>query len=155
MRILEIFSQGPYSTRATSGNSLSLSRVLSARSHTQRKYQSVKRHTHTQNISFINKRTIITGAYRQTRAPCRGQTLQICSPPEKDTNSLFLVHVCVDMRCSQWFAAYSELVEQQVEDLFSGHGAVYAYVGDRTIGRSKHRSLGRKWEMQKPITKGT
>lgn len=57
---------------------------------------------------------------------------------------LFLVWTCIRTpgQKLQWSnIVYPKLVEEQVKDLSSGHGAVYSYVSDWTISWSKYRCL--------------
>lgn len=96
MKILEIFSQGPYNTRATSGYSPSLRRVLSTRSQTRKACQ--QKHTQYCNISSDNT-SVEKMTYHQTRAPYKVQTLHIYSPPWKTQIKIVLFFLFVRFYC--------------------------------------------------------
>lgn len=77
MRILEIFSQGPWRTRVTSGCSSSRSRVLSVRS------QRGKPNNQDVLVASRNSTAVKMIPHPQTRGPYKEQTRQIYSPPSK------------------------------------------------------------------------
>lgn len=92
MRILEIFSQGPWSTRVTSGYSSSLSRVFSERLRRE-KANDIKGGTW-ERRSCHGTATVKVMTHLQTRAPCTKQTPLTCSPPSQtQTATIFSMTV--------------------------------------------------------------
>lgn len=140
MRILEIFSQGPCSTRVTSGCSSSLSRVLSGRWRRETAKGGVK-HT----------------AWRRRSWESDDSPPDSCTMYRTNSSDLFSTLTDASAECerlaSDGFpnvfpcvaaAAYPEFVEQQVEDLSRRHGAVDSHIGHWTVSRGEHRRLENK-----------
>lgn len=137
MRILEIFSQGPWSTRVTSGCSSSRSRVLSLK--TQKEPNDHEVHAACPDCMAVKRMP-----HLQTRGPYKAQTPPIYSPPSnmpvKKRNCTRTWHF-FKLMC---MSVYPELVQQQVKDLFGGHRAVDSYVSDRAVRWSEHWCLGER-----------
>lgn len=141
MRILEIFSQGPWSTRVTSGYSSSLRRVLSERLRCDKAnwYQ-----TRSMRAQILWKLWLTSRLMHHVQNKLLRLVLHLNGHKRRQ-----FVHVNVfwQIVCkfASWIAAaYPELVKQQVEDLSRRHGAVDSHVGHRTVRRGEYRRLKEK-----------
>lgn len=140
MRILEIFSQGPWSTRVTSGCSSSRSRVLSLKTQKEPNdhevhaaspdYMAVKRCLTSRLVDHI-KNKLLRFILHLQRRQLRLLQVWICTRTR---------HLIKLMRTS----VYPKLVQQQVEDLPGGHRAADSNVSDGAVRWSEHRRLGER-----------
>lgn len=141
MRILEIFSQGPWSTRVTSGYSSFLSRVLSERSRCDKanRYE-----TQSLGAQILWKLWLTSRLMHHVQNKLLRLVLHLNRHKRRQYVhvNVFWQIVC---KLASWItAAYPELVKQQVEDLSRRHGAVDSHVGHRTVRRGEYRCLKEK-----------
>lgn len=143
MRILEIFSQGPWSTRVTSGCSSSRSRVLSLK--TQKEPNEHEEHAASPDCTAVKR-----GLTSRLVDHVQNKLLRFILHLQRGQLRLLQVWICPGRR--HFFkSVYPKLVQQQVEDLSRGHRAVDTNVRDRAVRWSEHRRLGGKRKKRQHI----
>lgn len=140
MRTLEIFSQGPWSTRITSGCSSSRSRVLSLKTQKEPNDHEV----HAASPTAWQWKGCLTSRLVDH---IKNKLLRFILHLQR--HQLRLLHVWICTRTRHFFklmrtSVYPKLVQQQVKDLSGGHRAVDSYVSDRAVRWSEHRRLGER-----------